>query len=80
MGVLPLMLKDGDAWESLGIDGSEIFFYPWCGGMSPRKTMEVKALKQDEKGFDSTPLPVWIRMWKPIISTVAVSCLTFPER
>ncbi len=36
MGVLPLMLKAGDNWESLGIDGSETFFIgaldrPRCG-------------------------------------------------
>jgi len=24
MGVLPLQFKDGDSWESLGLDGSEL--------------------------------------------------------
>ncbi len=24
MGVLPLQFKDGDSWETLGLDGSEV--------------------------------------------------------
>lgn len=49
MGVLPLMLKAGETWDSLGIDGSETFSISGLGNISPRKTMEIKALKPDGK-------------------------------
>ena len=47
MGVLPLMLKEGDNWESLGIDGSETFSICGLSEISPRKTIDVKAIKPD---------------------------------
>ena len=49
MGVLPLMLKAGDTWDSLGIDGSETFSISGLEDMSPRKIMEIKAVKPDGK-------------------------------
>jgi len=49
MGALPLVLKEGDSWDSLGIDGSETFSVSGLGDISPRKTIDVKAVKPDGK-------------------------------
>jgi len=49
MGALPLVLKEGDSWDSLGIDGSETFSVSGLGDISPRKSIEVKAVKPDGK-------------------------------
>ena len=56
MGALPLVLKAGDSWKSLGIDGSETFFITGVGELSPRKTIVVKAVKPDgrEIRFETT--------------------------
>jgi aconitate hydratase len=43
MGVLPLVFKDGESWESLGLDGSEKFSITGIENMEPRKTLEVTA-------------------------------------
>ena len=47
MGVLPLLFKEGESWESLGLKGSEIFFITEIGNMEPRKVLQVKAVKED---------------------------------
>ncbi|MBW1993535.1 MAG: aconitate hydratase, partial [Deltaproteobacteria bacterium] len=49
MGVLPLMLKEGDSWESLGIDGSETFTISGIEDLLPRQTMKIKAVKADRR-------------------------------
>jgi len=47
MGVLPLMFKEGDSWESLGLDGSERFFINGIDAIKPGKLLQVKAFRTD---------------------------------
>ena len=47
MGVLPLILKENNSLESLGLKGSETFFIGGIENMYPRKILQVKALKED---------------------------------
>jgi len=49
MGVLPLMLKEEDTWEDLGLDGSETFTIGGMEDLTPRKTLQIKAVKPDGK-------------------------------
>jgi aconitate hydratase len=56
MGVLPLVFKDGQSWQNLGLDGSEIFTITGVESLTPRKTLPVKAVKPDgrEIAFEVT--------------------------
>ncbi len=47
MGVLPLIFKPGQNAASLGLDGSETFTLEGLDAMTPRKTIQVTALKAD---------------------------------
>ena len=47
MGALPLVFKEGESWESLGLDGSESFSISGIENMTPRKILQVKAVKID---------------------------------
>jgi len=47
MGALPLVFKEGQSWESLGLDGSETFFVSGVEDMTPRKVVQIKAVKTD---------------------------------
>ena len=47
MGALPLVFKENESWESLGLDGSETFFISGVEKMTPRKVLQVKAVKAD---------------------------------
>ena len=47
MGVLPLVFKDGEGCESLGLDGSEIFSINGIRDIKPQKTLTVHAAKPD---------------------------------
>ena len=47
MGVLPLVFKEGDSWSSLDLDGSELFSISGIKDITPRKTLQVKAVKED---------------------------------
>ena len=49
MGVLPLMLKEGNTWEDIGLDGSETFTIGGMEDLAPRKTLQIKAVKPDGK-------------------------------
>jgi len=46
MGVLPLVFKENESWESLGLNGSESFFITGIEDMEPRKILQVKAVKK----------------------------------
>jgi aconitate hydratase A / 2-methylisocitrate dehydratase len=46
MGVLPLMFKPGESYLSLGLDGSETFTILGLEDMSPRKEIQVKAVRE----------------------------------
>ena len=47
MGALPLVFKEGDSWESLGLGGSETFTITGIENIEPRKILQVKAVKED---------------------------------
>ena len=47
MGVLPLVFKKGDNYESLGLDGTETYSITGIENMIPRKMLQVKAVKKD---------------------------------
>jgi len=47
MGALPLVFKEGQNWESLGLDGSETFSVSGVEDMRPRKVLQIKAVKKD---------------------------------
>ncbi|MCP4108545.1 MAG: aconitate hydratase AcnA, partial [Desulfobacteraceae bacterium] len=47
MGVLPLMFKQGETQESLGLDGSETYFISGIEDMRPRKILNVRAVRKD---------------------------------
>ena len=55
MGVLPLVFADGASWKSLGLDGSETYRIRGIEEMTPRKTVQVTAVKEDgaEVAFDA---------------------------
>ena len=47
MGVLPLTFKNGNSWESLGLDGSETYTIIGIENIEPRKSLHVRAVKLD---------------------------------
>ncbi|MGA8179072.1 MAG: aconitate hydratase, partial [Desulfobacterales bacterium] len=49
MGVLPLVLKNGKTVDTLGLTGSETFSISGIEDMHPRKTLSVKAVKEDHR-------------------------------
>jgi len=55
MGVLPLMLKEGDSWERIGLKGTETFTVTGISDLKPRQTIQVKAVTEsgEEIVFDA---------------------------
>ena len=49
MGVLPLAFMEKDSLENLDVDGSETFFINGIEDMTPRKVLQVKAVKDNGK-------------------------------
>jgi len=49
MGVLPLVFKENENLETLGLTGSETFFIHGISDIHPRKELSVKAVKADGK-------------------------------
>jgi aconitate hydratase len=47
MGVLPLVFKEDDSVESLGLGGEETITITGIEDIQPRKMLNVKAQKQD---------------------------------
>jgi aconitate hydratase len=47
MGVLPLTFKDGESYESLGLDGTEVFQIDGIENIQPRQIIKVVALNSD---------------------------------
>ncbi|WP_084691817.1 aconitate hydratase AcnA [Desulfobacter vibrioformis] len=47
MGVLPLQFLDGDGWQELGLDGSELFSVKGMAQLTPHKELQVTAQKAD---------------------------------
>jgi aconitate hydratase len=49
MGVLPLVFKDNENLETLGLTGSETYFIKGITDIHPRKELSVKAVQTDGK-------------------------------
>ena len=47
MGVLPLVYKNGTTAKSIGLKGDETFTIKGAADMTPRKTLQVKAVRPD---------------------------------
>ena len=47
MGVLPLVFKEGEGWEELGLDGSEVYEIIGIEDMKPGKELTVRATKEN---------------------------------
>ncbi len=54
MGVLPLVLKKENTWDSLGIDGSELFEITGLSDMKPGSELKIKAVKDDKTVIEFT--------------------------
>ena len=52
MGTLPLVFKNGDNRQGLGLDGSETYTITGIENITPRKTLKVKAVKPDGREID----------------------------
>jgi aconitate hydratase len=52
MGVLPLVFKQGQGMESLGLNGSETFFISGIENIKPREIVRVRAVKSDGSEID----------------------------
>jgi aconitate hydratase len=63
MGVLPLQFQDGDSWEALGLDGSEVFtIYGLDDGLEPMAELTVTAERPDGS---SVEFPVTAQVGTP---------------
>jgi aconitate hydratase len=47
MGILPLVYKAGESWESLGLDGTESFSIGGLDTIRPGKLLQISAAKRD---------------------------------
>ncbi len=47
MGVLPLQFEEGQGWQSLGLDGTEVFSIKGLTEIGPQKILQVKAERED---------------------------------
>jgi aconitate hydratase len=52
MGVLPLVFKENESLETLGLTGSETFYIGGIQDMTPRKVLTVKAVADDGNTVD----------------------------
>lgn len=52
MGVLPLVFKENENLESLGLTGSETYYISGIEDTTPRKILQVKAVKEDGKTIE----------------------------
>ena len=47
MGVLPLQFKEGEGWEELGLEGSEVYELIGIDEIAPGKELTVRAIKEN---------------------------------
>jgi aconitate hydratase len=47
MGVIPLQFKDGESWQTLGLDGSETIDIEGVTAIAPRAQVTVKITRAD---------------------------------
>jgi aconitate hydratase len=52
MGALPLIFKNGDSWQALGLDGSEAYTISGIESITPRKTLKVRAAKPNGRKIE----------------------------
>jgi aconitate hydratase len=65
MGVLPLSFQDGDSWESLGLDGTEVYSIHGLGdGLEVRDELTVRA-EDPETGEVVAEFPVTAEVGTP---------------
>ncbi|MBU0699265.1 MAG: aconitate hydratase AcnA, partial [Proteobacteria bacterium] len=57
MGVLPLVFKENENLQTLGLTGSETFYITGIEDMKPRKVLGVKAVSKDGKTIDFEVIP-----------------------
>lgn len=63
MGVLPLQFQEGDSWESLGLDGPEVYtIYGFDDGLEPMAELTVTAERSDGS---SVEFPVTAQVGTP---------------
>jgi len=51
MGVIPLQFKDGESWQTLGLDGTETIDIVGVENLAPRATVPVKITRADGTSF-----------------------------
>jgi len=56
MGVLPLQFKDGQSWQSLGLDGSEQVTIEGIGKINPRQDLDVVIKKSNGETVTASTL------------------------
>ncbi|MFB6188266.1 MAG: aconitate hydratase, partial [Halapricum sp.] len=67
MGVLPLQFAEGDSWESLGLDGSEVFeIHGLDDGLAVEDELTVVAEREDG---DTVEFPVTAQVGTPAAVT-----------
>ncbi|HTN62393.1 MAG TPA: aconitate hydratase, partial [Devosia sp.] len=52
MGVIPLQFKDGESWQTLGLDGSETISIADVNAITPRSKVTVKITRADGSSVD----------------------------
>ncbi|TKB10051.1 aconitate hydratase AcnA [Desulforhopalus sp. IMCC35007] len=52
MGLLPLVFKEGESIQSLGLTGTELFSIEGLADISPRKSLKVTAKREDGSTLD----------------------------
>ncbi|MBF0226937.1 MAG: aconitate hydratase AcnA [Desulfobacterales bacterium] len=52
MGVLPLIFVENNTWQTLGLDGSELYYIEGIKDITPRKILTIKAVKEKDYSID----------------------------
>lgn len=52
MGVLPLQFKEGEGWEELGLDGTEVYEIFGIEDIAPGKELKVRATKENGEAVE----------------------------
>ncbi len=63
MGILPLQFIGGATWQSLQLDGSEVFQIPVDANLQPRSEINVKAVRANGQTVE---FPVAVRIDTPV--------------
>jgi aconitate hydratase len=52
MGVLPLVFKEGQSWQGLGLTGKETISIAGLAALRPRQTLKVSIARGDGNSID----------------------------